>query len=111
MNITSLITVRDTYICPKVIINNKILVISAYINLKFVIITLCTQMCQGCRHHLLFIAKLIKCDGSLFFTNLMHQFFILIHLLHSCTCFEHSCAHLQEDNFISVASGIVTLFR
>ena len=25
-----------------------------------------------------------------FFTNLMHKFFILIHLLHSCTCFEPS---------------------
>ena len=46
-----------------------------------------------------------------FFTNLMHKFFILIHLLHSSTCFEHYCAHLQEDNCISTASGIVTLFR
>jgi len=32
-----------------------------------------------------------------FFTNLMHKFFILICLLHSSTCFEHYCAHLQED--------------
>ena len=31
------------------------------------------------------------------FINLMHKFFILIHLLHSPTCFEHYCAHLQED--------------
>ena len=31
---------------------------------------------------------------SLFF---MHKFFILIHLLHSCTCFEHYCSHLQEN--------------
>ena len=46
-----------------------------------------------------------------FFTNLMHKFFILIHLLHSTTCFEHYCAHLQEDNCVSAASGIVTLFR
>ena len=44
-----------------------------------------------------------------FFNNLMHQFFILIHLLHSCTYFEHYCAHLQEDNCINTASGIVTL--
>jgi len=39
----------------------------------------------------------------------MHKFFILIHLLHSSTCFEHCCAHLQEDNCISTASGIGTL--
>ena len=39
----------------------------------------------------------------------MHKFFILIHLLHTSTCFEHYCAHLQEDSFISTASGIVTL--
>ena len=25
---------------------------------------------------------------------------MLIHLLHSCTCFEHYYAHLQEDNCI-----------
>jgi len=43
-----------------------------------------------------------------FFTDLMHQFFILIHLLHSCTCFEHCCAHLQEDNSISTASGMAS---
>ena len=30
-----------------------------------------------------------------FFTKLMHKFFILIHLLYSCTCFEHYYAHLQ----------------
>jgi len=48
---------------------------------------------------------------SLLFTNLMHKFFISIHLLHSSTCFEHYCAHLQEDNCINTASGIVTLFR
>jgi len=45
-----------------------------------------------------------------FFTNLIHKFFILIHLLHSSTCFEHYCAHLQEDNCINTASGIVKLF-
>ena len=47
----------------------------------------------------------------LFFTKLMQKFFILIHLLHSSTCFEHYCAHLQEDNCINAASGIVTLFK
>ena len=31
-----------------------------------------------------------------FFTNLMYKFFILIHLLHSSTCFEHYCAHLHR---------------
>jgi len=33
---------------------------------------------------------------TVFFTNLMHKFFILIHLLHSSTCFEHYYAHPQE---------------
>ena len=47
---------------------------------------------------------------SLFLTNLMHTFFMLIHLLHSSTCFEHYCAHLQEDNCINTAYGIATLF-
>jgi len=32
-----------------------------------------------------------------FFTNLVHKFYILIHLLHSSTYFEHNYAHLQED--------------
>ena len=45
-----------------------------------------------------------------FFTNLMHKFFIVIHLLHSSTCFEKYYAHLQEDNCINTASGIVILF-
>ena len=45
-----------------------------------------------------------------FFTNFMHRFFILIHLLHSSTRFEQYCAHLQENNYINTASGIVTLF-
>jgi len=40
----------------------------------------------------------------------MHNLFILIHLLHPSTCFEHYCAHLQEDNCINAASVIVTLF-
>jgi len=46
----------------------------------------------------------------IFFTNLMHKFFILIHLLHSSTRFEHYCAHIQEDNCINTASSIVTFF-
>jgi hypothetical protein len=46
-----------------------------------------------------------------FFTNLMYKFFILIHLLYSCTCFNHYYAHLQEDNWISIASGTITFFR
>jgi len=50
-------------------------------------------------------------DSLSFFTNLIHKFFILIHLLHSSTCFEQYCARLQEDNCVSTASGIVTLFR
>jgi len=49
-------------------------------------------------------------NSIFFFTNLMQKFFILIHLLHYSTCFKHYCAHLQEDNCISTASGIVTLF-
>jgi len=40
----------------------------------------------------------------------MNEFFILIHLLYSSTCFEHCYAHLQEDNCINTASGIVNLF-
>ena len=45
----------------------------------------------------------IECriDSIFFFTNLMNKFFILIHLLHSSTCFEDYCAHLQEDNCIN----------
>jgi len=41
-----------------------------------------------------------------FFTNVMHKFFILIHLLHSSTCFEHNYAHLQEDNCITSVSSL-----
>jgi len=36
----------------------------------------------------------------------MHKFFTSIHLLHSSTCFEHYCAHLQEDNGISTTSSL-----
>jgi len=38
----------------------------------------------------------------------MKKLFILIHLLYSSTCFEHYYAHLQEDDCISTASGIVS---
>jgi len=44
------------------------------------------------------------------FTNLMQKLFVLVRLLYFSTCFEHYCVHLQEDNCISTASGIVTLF-
>ena len=37
----------------------------------------------------------------LFFTNLMHKFFILIYLLHSSTWFERYFAHLQEDSVLT----------
>ena len=40
----------------------------------------------------------------------MEKLFILIYLLRSSTCFEHYCAHLQEDNCINTAPSIVTLF-
>jgi len=46
-----------------------------------------------------------------YFYQLDTQILFLIHLLHSSTCFEHNYAHLQEDNCISTASGIVTVFR
>jgi len=42
--------------------------------------------------------------------RLREDSFILIRLLHSSTCFDHYYAHLQEDNCISTASGIVTVF-
>jgi len=46
---------------------------------------------------------------TVYFTNLMHKFFILVYLFYSYACFEHHYAHLQEDNCSSTASGIVTL--
>ena len=45
--------------------------------------------------HVKLITKL-KSVIMAFFTNLMHSFFILIHLLYRSTCFKHYCAHLQE---------------
>jgi len=53
--------------------------------------------------------QVLQFNYCLFFTNL-DKFFILIHLLHSSTCFEHYCAHHQEDICIGTASGIVTLY-
>jgi len=44
-----------------------------------------------------------------FFFYQLHAQTILVYLLHSSTWFEHYCAHLQEDNCINTASGIVTL--
>jgi hypothetical protein len=39
----------------------------------------------------------------------MHKFFILINVLYSSTRFGHYYAHLQEDNCIIIAFGIVSL--
>jgi len=50
-------------------------------------------------------------DSLFFFTNLIHKFFILINLLRPSTRLEHHCAHIQEDNCINTAFGIVTVFR
>jgi len=41
-------------------------------------------------------------EVNLFFYQIQAQI-ILIHLLYSCTCFEHYYAHLQEDNCISTS--------
>jgi len=57
-----------------------------------------------------FVDRPSEYNDSLFFTNLIHKFFILIRLLYSSTCFEYCCAHLKGDNCVSTASGIVTLF-
>ena len=46
---------------------------------------------------------------SISFTNLMYKLFILIHLLYSSTCFEHYCAHLQEDKVLLVRYLISSL--
>jgi len=35
--------------------------------------------------------------------------FFMIYLFESSTCFEHLCAHSQEDNCINTTSGIITL--
>jgi len=67
--------------------------------------------CDGTQYTGFNILLTVHPNTVFFFTNLIHKFFILIHLLYSSTCFEHYCAHLQEDNCINTASGIVTLFR
>jgi len=52
-----------------------------------------------------------------FISNLMYKFFILIHLLYSCTCFEHYCAHFQQESWLvqhlvsSVCLGDCSLYR
>ena len=58
-----------------------------------------------------YVLLIVHPNMTVFFTNLMQKFFILIHLSHSSKCFEHYCAHLQEDSCISTASGIVILFE
>jgi len=44
-----------------------------------------------------------------FFTNLMYKFFILIHILHPSTCFEHYYAHPQEVNFVLIQHLVSSL--
>jgi hypothetical protein len=44
-----------------------------------------------------FVDLLAHIMSLFFFTNLMHELFILIHSFQSSTCLEHYCAHLQED--------------
>jgi hypothetical protein len=39
------------------------------------------------------------------------QFFYIIRLFQSSTCFEQTRAHHQEVNFVNTASGIVTLCK
>ena len=39
------------------------------------------------------------------------QFFYIIHLFQSSTCFEQTRAHHEEVNCINTASGIVTLCK
>jgi len=38
------------------------------------------------------------------------QFFSMVCLFESSTCFEQLCAHPQEDSCINTTSGIITLF-
>ena len=42
-----------------------------------------------------------------FLYQLDEKILYIIHLIYSFICFEHYCAHLQEDNCISTASDIV----
>jgi len=41
-------------------------------------------------HWTFICSKHVQNNYSIFFTNLIHKFFISIHLLHSTTCFEHN---------------------
>ena len=79
------------------------------------------EECVCSRCNILISGKIIKeipgtvasgtsCLMIVLFNNLMQKFFVLIHLLHSSTCFEQCCAHLQKDHCVSTASGIVTVF-
>jgi len=45
----------------------------------------------------------------MFFTKLIQKFFILIHLLHTSTCFEHYYAHPQEVKFVLVQNLVSSL--
>ena len=56
-------------------------------------------------HH---VGHLLIYNDSLFYQ--LDEQIILINLLYSSTCFEHSYVHLQEDNYIITTSGIVTIF-
>ena len=49
-------------------------------------------------------------DMIVFFNNLKHKFFILIHLLHSSTRFEHYCARLQEDKIVVIQLLVSSLW-
>ena len=51
-----------------------------------------------------------KCNIIIvFFTNLMHKFFILIHSLHPSTCFKHYCVHPQEVKFVLLQHPVSSL--
>jgi len=41
--------------------------------------------------------------------QLESQFFSIIYLFESSTCFEQPCAHPQEDNCMNITSSIITL--
>ena len=74
----------------------------------------CNHHCNGKATRItcvLYILLTVHPNMIVFFYQLIHKFFILIHLLYSLTCVEHYYAHLQEDKCISAVSGIVTLFR
>jgi len=57
-----------------------------------------------CKYKILYLKQQKSKMIIFFFYQLDAQTLILIHLLHSRTCFEHYCAHLQEDSCIYTAS-------